>query len=259
MPLGDYCAGRLYWGISTGLNEAFVIDDATRTRLIAESPNSAELIKPYLRGRDVKRWSVNSANLHIIAYPFGFHAQLTRYPAILRHLTFFEISLKNRGQCKSSRNGKEEGQHHWLELDNNPRDSFLAEFAQPKIIIPAISQLPSAAIDRSGYFSNNKSTILIPPSISLAAAAINSTISAWFAAQKFATKQGGYYDFEPRYSRQIPVPFADGHQLPAIEAIVTAISASVSKPEYERLLNGLVYELFFPEDLHAKNIRLFDA
>ena len=38
-----------------------------------------------------------------------------------------------------------------------------------------------------------------------------------------------------------------------------AIRAEVSRPEYERLLNGLVYELFFPEDLHAKNIRLFDA
>ena len=77
--------------------------------------------------------------------------------------------------------------------------------------------------------------------------------------QKFATKQGGFYDFEPRYSRQIPVPPADSYQLAVVETIVNVISEDVSRPEYERLLNGLVYELFFPEDLHAKNIRLFDA
>ena len=258
-PLGDYCEGRLYRGIITGLNEAFVIDAETRCRLIAEEINSVELIKPYLRGRDVKRWTLNDTGLYLIAFPFGFHQELQRYPAILRHLTSHEVALRNRGQCKSSRNGKAEGQHHWLELDNNPRELYLAEFERPKIIIPAIALLPSAAIDLQGYFSNNKSTIIIPPSIGLAAAAINSSVATWFAMQKFATKQGGFYDFEPRYSRQIPVPPASSQQLAVVETIVSTISEAVSKPEFERLLNGLVYELFFPEDLHAKAIRLFDA
>lgn len=259
IPLGEYCSGRLYRGIITGFNEAFVISEETRTRLIAESANSEELIKPYLRGRDVKRWSVNWENLYLIVFPFGFHKELSRYPAILQHLNSHEEALRNRGQCKSSRNGKLEGQHHWLELDNNPRDEFLAEFARPKIIIPAIAQSPMAAIDHRGYFSNNKSTILIPPSIALAAAAINSPVAAWFATQRFATKQGGFYDFEPRYSRQIPIPTATEPQLRTVEALARTIAAGVSRPEFERLLNGLVYELFFPEDLYAKNIYLFDA
>jgi len=71
-PLGEYVQGRFYYGIKTGLNEAFVIDGATRQRLIAEDPKSAELIKPYLRGRDVKRWKVEWADLYLIAFPFGF-------------------------------------------------------------------------------------------------------------------------------------------------------------------------------------------
>ena len=53
-PLGEYVNGRLYRGIITGLNEAMVVDRATRDRLIAEHPSSAEVLKPYLRGRDVK-------------------------------------------------------------------------------------------------------------------------------------------------------------------------------------------------------------
>jgi hypothetical protein len=72
-------------------------------------------------------------------------------------------------------------------------------------------------------------------------------------------KQGGFYDFEPRYSRQIPIPTATEFQLRTVEALARTIAAGVSRPEFERLLNGLIYELFFPEDLHAKNIRLFDA
>ncbi|MDV7393366.1 type II restriction endonuclease, partial [Arthrospira platensis SPKY1] len=65
-PLGEYVQGRFYYGIKTGLNEAFVINGETRTRLIAEDPKSAEIIKPFLRGRDVKRWRVEFADQHLI-------------------------------------------------------------------------------------------------------------------------------------------------------------------------------------------------
>ena len=56
VPLGEYVKGRIYSGIKTGLNEAFVVDGTTRDRLVAEHPSSAEVLKPFLRGRDVKRW-----------------------------------------------------------------------------------------------------------------------------------------------------------------------------------------------------------
>jgi small nuclear ribonucleoprotein (snRNP)-like protein len=63
-PLGEYVNGRFYRGILTGFNEAFVIDLATRDRLINEHSSSAEVIKPFLRGRDVKRWSVDYEDLY---------------------------------------------------------------------------------------------------------------------------------------------------------------------------------------------------
>ncbi len=55
-PLVEYVQGKFYYGIKTGLNEAFVIDAPTRAKLIAEDPESEELIKPWLRGRDIKKW-----------------------------------------------------------------------------------------------------------------------------------------------------------------------------------------------------------
>ena len=55
-PLGEFVEGRIYYGIKTGLNEAFVIDQAKRDELVAADPRSADLIKRWLRGRDIKRW-----------------------------------------------------------------------------------------------------------------------------------------------------------------------------------------------------------
>lgn len=65
-PLGEYVNGRFYRGIITGFNQAFVVDRPTRDRLVKEHPSSAEVLKPFLRGRDVKRWSVEFAERYLI-------------------------------------------------------------------------------------------------------------------------------------------------------------------------------------------------
>lgn len=56
IPLGEYVDGKIYYGIKNGLNEAFVIDNATREKLIKEDSKNAEVIKPFLAGRDIKRY-----------------------------------------------------------------------------------------------------------------------------------------------------------------------------------------------------------
>ncbi|MCK7580568.1 MAG: Eco57I restriction-modification methylase domain-containing protein [Chromatiales bacterium] len=87
-PLGDYVQGRFYYGIKTGFNEAFVIDGATRARLIAEDPKSAEIIKPFLRGRDVKRWRVEPQDLWLMFVPWHFpHIKTTQLLAHRKKLS----------------------------------------------------------------------------------------------------------------------------------------------------------------------------
>ncbi len=65
-PLGEYVDGKIFRGVLTGLNEAFVIDDVTRDRLIAEDPRSAEIIKPFLAGRDIKRYQTPEVSRYLI-------------------------------------------------------------------------------------------------------------------------------------------------------------------------------------------------
>ena len=259
-PLGDYCQGHFYYGIKTGLNEAFVIDREWRDALIAQDPKSAEIIKPFLRGRDVKRWRAESQDLWLIFTRRG--VDIDAYQAIKRHLQAFREQLEPKPSDWNDKKqgawpGRKAGSYEWFHIQDNI--AYWEQFEAPKIVIPAITATPIAAVDRAGHYSNNKSTIFIPPSIAFAAACVNSPIAAWIAVQTFATKQGGFFDFEPRYSSQIPVPNTSTSQLLVVERIVDAILLDIAATEYERLLNGLVYELFFPEDLHAKGIRLFDA
>lgn len=257
-PLGEYVQGRFYYGIKTGLNEAFVIDGATRQRLIAEDPKSAELIKPYLRGRDVKRWKVEWADLYLIAFPFGFHEQLPEYPAILKHLSQFEDALRKRGQCTSSRGGKSEGQHHWLELDNNPKESYLAEFERPKILVPAIEDGVEYAPDLEGFYGNDKTSIIVTEEWRYVLGVLNSSLSWWITRQTFSGKQGGFYEFKPMYVSNFPIPSGTSTQKTLMSSVVDAVLGTRDQ-RYEQLINGFVFELFFPEELHAANIRLFDA
>ncbi|MDQ3257005.1 MAG: Eco57I restriction-modification methylase domain-containing protein, partial [Acidobacteriota bacterium] len=83
-PLGEYVNGKFYYGIKTGFNEAFVVDRATRDVLIAEHPSSKEILKPFLRGRDVKRWRVQPQDLWLIFTRRGI--DIKKYPAIEKHL-----------------------------------------------------------------------------------------------------------------------------------------------------------------------------
>lgn len=257
-PLGDYVNGRFYYGIKTGFNEAFVIDSATRERLIAEDPNSAEVIKPYLRGRDVKRWKVEWAELYLIAFPHGFHKELHKYPAILRHLTQFQDQLSKRAQCTSSRNGKNEGQHHWLELDNNPKESYLAEFEQPKIILGRFMDKPTYVFDEIGYFTND-AVYIIAGANRFVVAILNSSISWWFLRSTCTDLQNGFIQAYVRNQEPIPIPFATEEQQQYITYITHLIESQPPKTsQFERLINGLVFELFFSAELHAANIRLFE-
>ena len=128
-PLKDWSV-KISYGIKTGYNKAFIIDDATREQLIASDPNSTAIIKSALRGQDIQRYRVKWAGQWLIVVKFGSYTTLPgEFPAIHQHLLQHEDKLKARGQCRYSRSGSKKadypGQHHWLELDNNPKDSYL--------------------------------------------------------------------------------------------------------------------------------------
>jgi hypothetical protein len=88
------------YGIKTGCNEAFIIDGATKDKLIKEDPKSAEIIRPILRGKDIKRYYYNFANLYLINSHNGTKTipkiNINKYPAIKKHLNKYYKKIEKR-------------------------------------------------------------------------------------------------------------------------------------------------------------------
>ncbi len=225
-PLGDYVDGRFYRGLVTGLNEAFVVDRATRDRLVAEHPSSAELLKPWLRGRDVKRWRVDSHDLWLCY--IGWNTEIEKYTAIYEHIKQFEADLKARPEVQ-------QGRLPWYTLSRYASD-YWQEYEKPKIILPAISNQAQYAPDLSGHFSNDKTSFLIHNNINYLLGLLNSQVCWYLIQQTAATKQGGFYEFKPMYVTQIPIPATSSTT--AITGLVERILALTNLTPRPPLLKG---------------------
>lgn len=255
-PLGDYISNRLYRGITTGSNQSFIVDKQTKDRLIAEDMNASNLIKPLLRGKDVKKWLPNFSELYLCYV--GWKTKIEDYPSIYRHLKQYRDILGARPEVK-------DGRFPWYSMSRYA-SAYWREFDVPKIYFPSISNGVNFAADEIGYYGNNKTNILVAPDLHTTLAVLNSPVTWWIARQRFQTKQGGFYEFLPRTVPQLPIPPATDKQRKIIYSIVliNLILAKQGKTEqarlasFESLLNGLVYELFFPSDFNATGIQLFD-
>ncbi|WP_066425066.1 Eco57I restriction-modification methylase domain-containing protein [Anabaena sp. 4-3] len=235
-PLGEYVNGRFYRGILTGLNEAFVVDRATRDRLIAEHESSSEVLKPFLRGRDVKRWCVDYQDLWLIFTRRGI--DITNYPAIHDYL------LTYKGQLTPGiKGGRKEGSYQWYEIQDNI--AYYKEFKTPKILYQEIATFQAFAWDNSHAYSNNK-TFLIPNANFYLLSLLNSKI-VWFFLSYVASKlQGGAYAMQTPYVSQIPIPTAPEPERLAIEALVQKCLDAKGQgvEEWEAEINDRVAHLY---------------
>jgi len=203
VPLGTYVDGKIYYGLKTGLNEAFVIDDVTRDRLITEDPRSAEVIKPFLAGREIKRCLTPFPTKFLILFEKGWTNResggisdtwrwlKSAYPAIAAHLEPF--AEKGKRRCDKG--------DYWWELR---ACDYYQEFEKPKIIVPAIVKKGSYTYDDRSIYSNDKTSIIPCTDIYLLGI-LNSKVADFVVHLISSTKQGGYYEYKPMYISQIPI------------------------------------------------------
>jgi len=195
-PLGEYVKGRFYRGVLTGLNEAFVVDRSTRDRLIKEHASSAEVLKPFLRGRDVKRWWVDPQDLWLIFTRRGI--DIRRYPAIEDHLRQYQKQL-----MPGTKRGRKPGNYEWCEIQDNI--AYWKEFEQSKIIYQEIATYQRFAFDKSGVYPS-KTVFFIPTDKLYLLALLNSSVIWWFLKRICPSVRGGALTMQAIYVRQVPVP-----------------------------------------------------
>ncbi len=271
-PLGEYVKGRFYSGIKTGLNEAFVVDRKNRDRLIAEHPSSAEVLKPFLRGKDVKRWRAAFAEQYLIKIESSENKQhpwsgkpekraerifAQTYPAVYTWLGPFRDRLIKRN---------DQGKYFW-ELRSC---KYWREFERSKLVFPAIAHDVEYAPDTESHFSNDKTSICVSDDIVYLLCLLNSNVLWWFIRQIAAAKQGGLYEFKPMYALQVPVSGILSKEKRVFNMLGNYViylkqqdfnqcSDLSHAPDrlmlsyFEQIINGMVCELYFPEELHREN------
>jgi adenine-specific DNA-methyltransferase len=266
MGLGKYVGNRFFRGIISGYNAAFVIDSITRDQLLREDQNSSDLIKPWIRGVDIKRWTHTYKDLYVIAVRYGFHPELKKYPAILKHLKRHEAKLKARGQCMTSRNGADEGQHHWLELDNNPSLAYIEAFDEPKIVFNETSKRLHAYLDIEGNAINKTGFIVLTPDAEFVLAVMNSTLMDWFYRSTFPhwgdPWAAGRVQFRGNLMRNIPIPPATPTEKSSLAKLAKRAAKLADAgdhgglEEVDREIDVIVYRLF---GVSAEDIKKIDA
>src|SRR5680860_713455 len=165
LPLADYTDGRIWMGVKSGLSEAFVIDDQTRGALLAENPEAGEIIKPFIVGRDVRRYRVDGGSRHLL---YMFHGvDSTRYPSVVDHLRPYREQLERRATKQA-----------WYELQQ-PQLRFATYIDAPKIVFPDIATGPRFAMDSGGHFGSN-TTYFIPMEDYLLVGLLNSGLARFY-------------------------------------------------------------------------------
>ena len=152
--LGSYLKTKIFRGIITGLNEAFVINNDTFAKIIEEDPSSYELIKPFLTGDEIRRYHYPIIQFRVIFIPKGWTNSnsegisdkwqwfVNKYPAIANHLKQFSKSAEKRW---------DKGDYWWELRACEYQDEFLKQ----KIVFPDIAKESRMLFDKNGFFLGN--------------------------------------------------------------------------------------------------------
>ncbi len=190
--LGEVYGAPLY-GIKTGLNEAFIIDTPTRDRLVAADPKSTNLLKPFLKGENVKRWRVEPEGLWLINTSKG-KVKIDDYPAIRDWLLPFRDALEKRAT-----------EQEWFEVQQ-AQLAYQPKFGENKILYPVISQGRKFCFDRSGALINDKCFAIVGDHFLLG---VLNSMAFWFwIFGESSALRGGHWRLELReqYLSMTPLP-----------------------------------------------------
>ncbi|MDT0508849.1 Eco57I restriction-modification methylase domain-containing protein [Novosphingobium sp. MMS21-SN21R] len=212
--LKDVYGSPLY-GIKTGLNEAFVIDTPTKEKLCRDDPRSAELLKPFLEGKDLKRWRAEPRGLWIIYIPKN-RIRIDDYPAIRDWLLPYKTNLEKRAT-----------KQEWFELQQ-AQEAFAPAMDGKKIGYIDMAMSPSFSLqNKSEYYANT--AYFIPTDDTFLLAVLNTPIG-WFVWGGFAAiARGGVRRLFTQHIEKTPIPAANNERTVEIGTLATSAQAAAEK------------------------------
>ena len=212
-PLKDWDI-QINYGIKTGFNDAFIISTEKRDEILEnclteeERERTAELIRPILRGRDIKRYGYNWADLWLIATFPSRHYDIEEYPAVKAHLLSFGKERLEQTGKKYIIDGEEikarkKTSNKWFETQDSI--SYWEDFSKPKIVWGNLNLTASYALVNDEYFINAPSPMIVPANRYLLAV-LNSKLADYYIRNLGVTRNGGYFEYKPMFIEKLPVP-----------------------------------------------------
>ena len=197
-PLKDWNI-QINYGIKTGFNDAFIIDGEKRAELIAKDPKSAEIIRPILRGKDIKRYGYDFADLYLINTHNGVKEKgikrinIEDYPAIKAHLDSYYPQLEARA---------DQGDTPY----NLRNCAYIEDFSKQKIIYPNMTKYMPFLLDNEGFCTNQKCFIVTGESLPYLTAFFNSNIFKICYRDNFPELLGGTRELSKVFFEQVKIP-----------------------------------------------------
>ena len=239
-PLKDWDI-KIYRGVLTGYNDAFIISTEKRDEILAncqtgnERLRTAELIRPILRGRDIKRYGYNWADLWIINIHNGIkdvkpRIDINEYPAVKAHLDLYWDKISKRA---------DKGDTPY----NLRNCAYLEDFNKPKIMYPNMTKFLPFYYDKKGFYQNDKSFMITGKNIAFLAAFLNSSLFKFCYIDNFPELQGGTRELRKIFFDKIPVLQVTDEMNTKFKSFVDDIQSEYTKSK-AIAIDAMIFDLY---------------
>lgn len=260
----------IYRGILTGFNEAFIIDGKKKDELIAADAKSSEIIKPILRGRDVKRYRVDFADLWMITTFPALNINIDEYPAVREYLKSFGKKLHQTGavidrdaQGTVIKSRKATG-NKWFETQD--QIAYYKEFEKEKIVYAEIVFDSAFYLDRSGTYPEATAFVLTGENTRYLTALLNSQLLTFVFRAFYAggDLRGDTFRYKKVFLQNLPVIKSSERVTAWLEVLVDYVQTTKANNQklqsayFEQLIDAFVYELYFPDETKSAKKGIFN-
>ena len=246
-------------GILTGYNDAFIIDEATKNSLITADPKSAELIRPILRGKDIKRYTYDFANLYLICTFPSKHYDIDKYPAIRDYLLSFDkrrlaqTGEKNIDGIKGF-NARKKTSNKWFETQdqiNYSDDFFEQNIAWQRITHMntfCLTKENTVILDSMAFINGAKENAYY------LLAVLNSSLVKFWMKKNVPEYGSSGYRFSNQFVTQIPIPYMPNLEIKS--KIEEYVNLFFEGEDTTTQIDDLVYKLYNLKDSEIDYIKL---
>lgn len=247
---------KIYFGIKTGYNEAFIIDGKKRDEILnncktkEERKRTEEIIKPILRGRDIEKWRYNWAGLWIIGTFPALNLDIDEYPALKEYLKSFGERLNQDGKPGH----RKKTNNKWFETQDNI--AYYPEFEKEKIVWNRITDKIIFSYVDANYYILDSTFMITGGNLKFLIAILNSNLIAFWIKLSAATLGEGSYGAKIYIENSPILKISENQQQPFIDLVdkILEITKDEDYPynedkkaqvrELEHQIDQLVYKLY---------------